>query len=376
MPAIPTPTSVQEMDLRNTCSAWLNGHRPHRSMRDALQSLASAPEAQGALDLYGEGALTQELEARVAALLGKPAALFFHKGVAAQLAALKVWVGDRPNARVALHRRSHIEWDEAQAYEEVLGLRGQRLGVGDTIFTAADLGKLPERPAAVTVELPLRLAGYLLPTWDEWVAIGTWCREREVPLHLDGARLWESAPYYGRPLAEIAAVADSVYVSFYKGLGGLGGAMLAGPESFIASARAWKTRLAGNLYTAFPYVLSAATGLQRHLERMPAYHARAKQLAAALETIDGAVVRPRPPQTNAFQLHLAGTPATMREAMLDVARTEGFWLGARAQPSALPGKTMVEVFIGDAADDWADDQVVRLFRQVAQRAASDAAGAA
>jgi threonine aldolase len=373
MPDTPTFTTVQETELRYACRAWMNGHRPHRSMREALASLAAAPEAAGALDLYGEGELVQRLEARVASLLGKESALFFHKGVAAQLAAMRVWAGDRPGARVALHRRSHIEWDEAQAYEEVLGLRGQRLGVGDALFTVADLARLPERPAAVVLELPLRLAGYLLPTWDELAATSAWCRERQVPLHFDGARLWESAPFYDRPLADIASLADSVYVSFYKGLGGLGGAILAGPASFIESAKAWKARLAGNLYTAFPYVLSAAVGLDRHLGRMPGYHARAKRLAAALEAIEGAVVRPRPPQTNAFQLHLPGDPARVREAMLGVARDEGFWLGARAIASAFPGKSMVEVVIGEAADDWGDDEVVRRFADVARRAAGPVA---
>ena len=61
------------------------------------------------------------------------------------------------------------------------------------------------------------------------------CRERGVPLHLDGARIWESAPHLGHSVAEIAALADSVYVSFYKGLGGLAGAAVAGPEDEVGA---------------------------------------------------------------------------------------------------------------------------------------------
>ena len=70
-----------EIELRNRCTRWLNGHRPLRSMRESLLALAEAPEAALPLDVYGEGEAMQALEAEVAALLGKPAAAFFHKAV-------------------------------------------------------------------------------------------------------------------------------------------------------------------------------------------------------------------------------------------------------------------------------------------------------
>ena len=68
---------------------------------------------------------------------------------------------------------------------------------------------------------PLRDAGFLLPRWDDLVAFSQACRDRGVPLHLDGARIWESAPALQHSPAQIAALADSVYVSFYKGVGAL-----------------------------------------------------------------------------------------------------------------------------------------------------------
>ncbi len=350
--------------LRNACRYWLNGHHPRRSMRDALTELAALPEATQALDVYGEGTLIAQFERELAMLLGKPAALFMHKGVAAQLAALRVWAGPGPNALVALHHQSHIEGDEAQAHEHLLGMRGARLGRADRPFGVDALQALPDRPDVVVVELPLRRGGFRLPGWEELVAISAWCGDQRVPLHFDGARLWESAPYYGRTLAEIAALADSVYLSFYKGLGGLAGCVLAGPEDFIQRVRPWQTRLAGNLYTVFPYVLAAMDGLRRHGPRMAEYHARAQRLAAALDTIDGVRVAPEPPQTNSFQLHLPGEPAALTQAMLDRARSDGFWLGAQAAPSIWPGQAMVEVVVGDAADDWSDEQAVAQFRAV------------
>lgn len=340
---------------RDACAAWLSGHVPRRSMREALAELAARPEAEGGLDQYGEGALIDLLQRRVATLLGKPAALFMHKGVAAQLAAMRVWAGDRLHAPVILHRQSHVELDESLAYEQLMGLRSLRAGGIDLPLTADDLRPLAvERPSLVMAELPLRRGGYRLPGWEELVALAQWCREHELPLHFDGARLWEAAAFYDRAPAEIAALADSVYVSFYKGLGGLGGCVLAGSEDFIARVMPWKSRLAGNLFTAFPYVLSAMAGLDRHLPRMKAYRERALRLAQALALVPGVRVAPEPPQTNAFQLHLPMERQRLDAALASHAAASGFWIAGRSAASTWPGHAMIEVVVGDAADQWTD----------------------
>lgn len=358
-------TPNADIELRNRCTRWLNGHRPLRSMRESLLALTQVPEAALALDVYGQGEAMQQLEAEVAVLLGKPSARFLHKGVAAQLAALRVHAGEG-DGPVALHPQSHLALDEADAFEQLMGLRGLRVGDPDTATRVADLDGLTERPAVVTVELPLRRGGYRLPAWDELVALSAWCRTRGVPLHLDGARLWEAAAHYERPLHEIAALADSVYVSFYKGLGGLAGCVLVGEADFIARVSPWQTRLGGNLYTAYPMVLSALQGLRTHLARMPAYRARAQALAACLAAEPGWQVAPEPPQVNAFQLHLPVAPDALRARLLALAEQQGFWLGARAAVShRLPGGSMVEVVIGDAAEGWTDAEALAAWRQVA-----------
>lgn len=364
MPAPASPSA--DIELRNACARWLNGHRPLRSMRESLEQLATVPEAALPLDVYGQGRVMQALEAEVATLLGKPAARFMHKGVAAQLAALKTWALRRDNPVVALHRQSHIAIDEQDAFEQLMGLTGLRLGYADTPLNVALIDACaPDGvlPGVVTVELPLRQAGYRLPEWSELRAISAWCRERGVPLHFDGARLWEAAAHYDRPLHEIAALADSVYVSFYKGLGGLAGCVLAGSEAFIQATAPWQTRMAGNLFTAYPYVLSALQGLRTQLRHMPAYRQRAAALAPQLAAQAGWCVSPRQPQVNAFQLHLPADPERLREAMLEVARRDGFWLGARAVASHLvAGGAMVEVVIGDAATGWTDEEAVTAWR--------------
>lgn len=337
-------------------------------MQESLQALSQVPEASLPLDVYGDGIALQTLEAEVATLLGKPAASFFHKGVAAQLAALRVWCGDGEGP-VALHPQCHIAVDEADAFERLMGLRGLRIGDPDTPFTVQVLQALPEKPAVVVVELPLRRAGFQLTAWDDLVAISNWCRSQGIPLHLDGARLWESQPHYQRTLAEIAALADSVYVSFYKGLGGLSGAMLLGSEAFMEDIRPWKSRLAGNVHTLHPFVLSAFLGLRAQGPRMAEYRDRARTLAASLSRVPSWHVTPEPPPTNSFQLHLPAAPAALREAMLSVAREQGFWLGARTTAShRMADGAMVEIVMGDAAQHWTDDEVVTLWQQVVEAA--------
>ena len=115
----------------------------------------------------------------------------------------------------------------------------------------------------MSIELPLRDAGFVLPTWDELVAFTDRSHERGVPVHFDGARLWESQPFYDRSLAEIAALADSVYVSFFKGLGAMAGAAATGPGDLMEQARRWRTRHGGTLFTMLPYAVAARDGLAR-----------------------------------------------------------------------------------------------------------------
>jgi threonine aldolase len=330
------------------------------------------PQAAAPTDVYGRGGALTELEERVAELLGKEAGVFVMKGVIAQLSALRVWTERSRVPRVALHPLSHIDLDEGGAYERLHGLVPARVG-GTGPFTAADLDAIHEPLGAVVVELPLRRAGFRLPAWEELVRISEWCRARGVPLHVDGARLWESAPFYGRSHAEIAALADSVYVSFYKGLGGMAGCVLCGSADVVASARVWASRHGGDLYTAFPYVLAAIHGLDTQLARMDEYAERAGALAAALAAVDGVRVAPDPPHTNSFQVYLPGDRATLEDAAVEIALEERVWLFGRFAETALPGLSMAEISVGSATADLSDDEVAALLRSLIDRAADPTA---
>lgn len=350
-------------ELRASCRRFLSGHLP-KTPRAWLEELLTSPQVDLRMDTYGAGPAVTLLEQELATLLGKEAALFIPKGVVAQQMALRVWTERTGKRTVALHPKSHIDTDEHNAYERLLQLAGLRVGADHQPFTLQDLQALHEPCGAIVVELPLRRAGYKLPSWEELVAISTWAHEQGIPLHFDGARLWESAPFYGRSYAEIAALADSVYVSFYKGLGGLTGCVLAGSADFIEETRPWYARLGGPLYTAFPYVLSAYAGLQHHLPKMAGYVARAHEVSAALATLPGVMIIPNPPHTNAFQIHLPASREALQQAAEKLAQTDGTWLFNGFIETHFPAFTMAEITMGEAAEQWTTAEMVMAMQKL------------
>eukprot|EP00041_Stephanoeca_diplocostata_P024119 m.603933 g.603933 ORF g.603933 m.603933 type:complete len:438 (-) comp22456_c0_seq22:190-1503(-) len=107
-------------------------------------------------------------------------------------------------------------------------------------------------PAAIVIEIPQRMNGGATITFDDLRQLRSVCTRKGIHMHMDGARLWEAQPHYGRSISDICALFDSVYVSFYKGLGAMAGAMLCGSEAFVDAAREWRHRLGGQPFTFSP----------------------------------------------------------------------------------------------------------------------------
>jgi threonine aldolase len=318
-----------------------------RSPSEKLADLAAAEVDSDAADFYGGGGALAELEAEIAGLLGKPAAAFMPSGVMAQQCVLRVWAARQASRRIAVHAMSHLVVHELSALEVLHGLHVEHLTTDPRPSTVDDLAGLPGRLAAVSIELPLRDAGHLLPAWDALVAFADACRAREIPLHIDGARLWESTPYWRTSLADVAALADTVYVSFYKSLGGLAGAAVAGPADVIDEARRWQRRHGGTLVTLLPYVISAREGLRRHLPEMTRYHDVAVEIAATLVE-RGVRVQPDPPHTNAFVIYAPSPPDDVRQRLLAHAETAREVVLRGAQPADVPGWCKSEFSVGSA----------------------------
>jgi threonine aldolase len=342
-------------ELRAQCTRFLmNRGRPTPAeMLDEIASLGA--ELTG--DVYGEGGAVTALESQVTELLGKPAAVFMPSGTMAQQIALRVHA-DRIGRRViAFHPTCHLELYEDKAYQRLHGLIGRSVGDAHDLMTRDDLAAIKEPLAAVVFELPQRELGGLLPSWDDLRAQTSAVRETGAAVHLDGARLWECTPYYGRDLHEIAALFDSVYVSFYKGLGGLAGSCLVGDELLVGEAREWRKRHGGTLYTLWPNAASGLVGLRDRLPRMQQYVDHARAIATALHGVDGVQVRPDPPQTPMMHLHLRTDSDSYRAAARRLVTEQKLWVGLRSSPAELPGWRRIELTVGDATLDFAADEV-------------------
>jgi threonine aldolase len=316
-----------------------------------------------AWDRYGESGPVERLEQQICRLLGKPAAAMFPSGIMAQQSVLRVLCDESGSRRVALPGLSHLLVHELDGPQLLHGFGYERLTTGASVPGVRDLEKVPGRLGAVVLELPLRDGGYLLPSWDELESFSRACRERAVPLHFDGARIWESQPHLGHGLAEIAALADTVYVSFYKGLGGLAGAAVCGPVDVVAAARRWRTRLGGTLFTLMPYALSALRGLREELPNAPAYHARALELAAALPS-RGIRVFPEPPHTNAFRLFAPVPHTELNERIIDFMERERTALTSLWQAADVPGWSWTEFTVVHSTLDWPVDEAAELLAGV------------
>jgi threonine aldolase len=349
---------------------FLNAWHGTPPMRRRLEALAAAVDDAERADRYGEGERLGRLERRVAELLGKEAAVFMPSGTMAQQIALRIWCERGGRRTVAFHPTCHLELHEEKGYERLHGLHGTLVGDTHRLIELADLEALREPVAALLLELPQREIGGLLPGWDDLVAQTDWARERGVVLHLDGARLWEAQPFYARPHAEIAGLFDSVYVSFYKGLGGMAGAILAGDAELVAEAQVWQHRHGGTLVTVAPYVIAAETALDERLARMPAYLEHARALAAALATVEGIEVVPDPPQTPLFHVHLDGERAALVDAALSVAEERKVFLFADPSTTLTPGRHRHEVMVGEVTLELGPDEVRDLYAEVLARAAA------
>ena len=342
---------------------------PPKSVRAELMALVESVDADERPDMYGEGALIEDFEREIAALLGKEAAVFMPSGTMAQQIALRIWSERTGRRTVAFHPTCHLELHERKGYQLLHGLHGALVGDADRLITMADLRATPEPLAALLLELPQREIGGQLPEWDELVEQTAWARSRGAAAHMDGARLWEAAPYYRRDYAEVAGLFDSVYVSFYKGIGAIAGAALAGPADFVAEARIWLRRHGGNLVHLYPYVVSARAGLRERLPRFASYHERAVEIAAAIAQVDGVILKPNPPQTHMAHVYLRGDLEALLEASAELAREQRVALFTTLRPAPVPGYAMFEMTIGDGSAAFTTDEIAGYFVRVMERAA-------
>ncbi len=342
--------------LRDRCTRSFHGH----GIQTAAAMLATIP-AETTMDNYGDGGVVAELEAEICRLLGKPAAAFLPSGVMAQQAVLRVHADQRNRRTVVFHPMCHLEQHEEQAYQRLHGLVGRPAGGRDRLITLDDLAGIAEAPAALLIELPQRDIGGQQPDLDDLAAQVAWARERGAAAHLDGARLWESAAGYGRAPAEIAALFDTAYVSFYKGIGALAGCCVAGPEDVIAQAREWRRRMGGTLFGLWPNAASALSCLAARLPRFPSYLEHARQVGAALSDLPGVTVIPDPPQVPMMHLLLRTGKDAYAAAARRLAEDRRIWTRPECMPTADPAVQRLELSVGDGTLEFEPAELAEIF---------------
>jgi threonine aldolase len=335
----------------------------------AAEFHALAERAGKQLDIYGHGESVARLEKRVAGLLGKEAAALFPSGTMAQQIALRIWCDRSGRTTVAFHPQCHLDVHEERGYAFLHGLHARTVGRRDRVIARADLDEIKEPVGALLLELPQRDLGGQLPAWRDLRAQATWARRNGTALHLDGARLWQCGPFYKRPLSEIAGLFDTVYVSLYKDLGGLGGCVLAGPEDVIAEARIWRIRHGGRLATFDPIALSAERGLDELLPRMPSFVRKARELGVALARVDGVDVVPDPPQVAMLHVAVRGDRDRVNEAVLEIAKDHRTLISSEFRPTEIPNVQRAELSIGASALEIPTAEIAELYAELVSRAA-------
>ncbi|WP_138858702.1 threonine aldolase family protein [Exiguobacterium mexicanum] len=352
------------MDLRTSyqqTSHQLSGHG--KRTVGVLQQAFAEVDPNQVSDHYGTGEVIMRFEQKMAQELGMEDAIFFPSGTMAQQIALRIWTDETGNRNVAYHPLCHLEIHEQDGLKELHHLEPILLGDDDRLMTLDEVRALPD-VACLLIELPQRELGGYLPSFAELEAISHLCQERGIRLHLDGARLLETLPYYEKTAEEVCALFDSVYVSFYKGIGGIAGAILAGPKPFCDEARIWKRRYGGDLIGLYPYIIPADYYYELRKDRMGTYVEQAKELARRFNALDGVWTTPEVPVTNMFHLHLEGDDEAVAARIQSVQETTGVGVTGYLVPH--DDYCSTEISIGDAYGEIDEHQLNRLFEQLEQ----------
>ncbi|MCY1044206.1 beta-eliminating lyase-related protein [Corallococcus sp. bb12-1] len=360
--AVPAqPTQAEFDQLRKGCTASLSAGSTADDGAEYVRIGEWMQRQKLSSDVYGNGDFVQAFEKRVADMLGFEDACFMPTGTMGQLIALRIYADASGVRTVGVHPSSHHVLHEDDSYAVLHQLRAVYLGPWTRPLLAEDVAQAREPLGTVSLELPVRWLGGQLPTWEQLAELKRTCRERKVKLHMDGARLWETQPFYGRSYADICKGFDSVYVSFYKMVGGIGGAMLAGSRDFIRESRLWRHRHGGNLYQLAPYVASAAMRLDPALAAIPGYVKRAKAVTALLAADPRVTVLPQPVQTNMFHVFLRGSPGAFNRQRDRIAREDKVWVAGGFGQTRVPGVVSTELQVGEGLGRISDADAARVF---------------
>jgi threonine aldolase len=306
-------TSQQWIDLRSDTVT-----RPSDAMRAAMHA---APVGD---DQFGEDPTMNQLQERIAALLGKEAALWHPSGTMANQVALRILT--RPGDDVITTRESHAIWHETGGSAANAGVHMTEIGSGG-VFTVEEFltaakpqGHFLYPPTTlVEIENTQNRAGGIVFPQDEAKRICAAAKARNIATYLDGARLWNAAVASGRTVAELAAPFDLVAVALSKGLGAPGGTVLAGSRELIGRALRQRRMLGGAMRQVGFFAAAGLYALDHNIDRLAEDHANVRIIGERIAGLPGVNFDLNTVQTNILVFDL--TPGVLDAATV-VARAK------------------------------------------------------
>jgi threonine aldolase len=280
--------------------------KPTPEMRRAMA------EAEVGDDVYGEDPTVNHLEERAAQIFGREAAIFVPTGTMGNQIAIKIHT--HHGQEIICEERGHIFNYELATLAAFSGCIVRPIYGEDGALTWADIKKriapgiyYKAQTGLISLENTHNMAGGTVyrqeaadEIWDEAHKIG-------LPVHLDGARIFNAAPALGKSVAEITRKFDSIMFCLSKGLGAPVGSMLVGSKDFIVKARIYRKALGGGMRQAGILAAAGLIALEKMPLRLHEDHANAQLLAQGLTQIGGIKIDPKKVQTNILVFNITGT---------------------------------------------------------------------
>ena len=278
---------------------------------DMRQAIAQAPVGD---DVLGDDPTVNALEAYVAELLGKEAAVYMPSGTMTNQVALRSHT--QPGDEVLLEAEAHIYYYEGGGPAALSGVSCKLLPGKGGVFTADAVAQSlrphdPHFPRAqlVCVENTHNRSGGRIFPLETIQAIAQVCQQKDLRLHMDGARFWNACVATGISEADYAAPFDAVSVCFSKGLGAPVGSALVGTAEQMATARRFRKMFGGGMRQAGMMAAGALYALQHQRDRLAEDHENAQLLAKGLQGIKGVAIDPATVETNIVNFEVTAHPA-------------------------------------------------------------------
>lgn len=285
---------------------------PTKQMRDAIYN------AQVGDDVYGEDPSINRLEEMAAQMLGKEAALFVTSGT--QGNQICVMTHTQPGDEVILEEKSHIITYEVGGIGRLAGVQAKLIAGKHGIMDPADIEAairdedihLPKTSLICLENTHNRAGGTVIPL-DILKSTYEIAKRHDIPVHMDGARIFNAATYLNIPVKEIAKHADSVMFCLSKGLCAPVGSVIVGTSDFIARARKFRKMLGGGMRQAGFLAAAGIVALEKMTSRLAEDHENARFLAQGLSEIPGITIDMDTVQTNIVICDISGLKMTAGE---------------------------------------------------------------